>query len=68
MKFLERKQKMAYLLEMIEKGRCFSLSQIADTFGISERTAKRMIAELREEGYLITYYRLSGKFCLTEKK
>lgn len=64
MRFIERKKKLEYLLEMIEKERCTSLSQIADKFEISKRTVKRMIAELREEGYVIKYCRLSGKFCL----
>ena len=58
---------MEYLLEMIEKGRCVSLWQIADKFEVSRRTVKRMIAELREEGHSIKYCRITGKFCLEEK-
>lgn len=49
---------------MIEKGRCQSLTQIADKFEISKRTAKRMIAELREEGNDIKYCRVLKKFCV----
>lgn len=67
MKFLERKQKMEYLLEMIEKGRCISLSQIADKFEVSRRTVKRMIAELREEGHYIKYCKFQKKFRLNKE-
>ena len=63
MKFIERKQKMEYLLEMIEKDRCISLKQIADKYECSERTVRRMITELKEEGHEINYSRASRKFC-----
>lgn len=66
MRFVDRKQRSDYLLEMIEKGRCMSLKQIASLFHISERTAKRMIAELREQGHLIVYCRSSKRFCVDE--
>lgn len=33
MNFIERKHKMDYLLEMIEKGRCISLGQVANKDG-----------------------------------
>lgn len=68
MRFSERKQKSDYLLEMIEKGRCVSLKQIAYTFHISRRTAKRMIAELREQGHLIAYCRSSRRFCIDKDR
>lgn len=55
MKYLERKQKIEYLLEMIEKNRCISLKQIAEKYECSERTVGRMIAVLREEGHEIIY-------------
>ncbi|QMU65296.1 MAG: HTH domain-containing protein [Flavobacteriaceae bacterium] len=67
MKFIERKQKLDYLLEMIQNGRCFSLSQISGKFEVSKRTAKRMIACLREEGYKIIYCRVTGKFWIKEE-
>tara|TARA_B110000908_G_C10098165_1_gene377288 strand:- start:190 stop:402 length:213 start_codon:yes stop_codon:yes gene_type:complete len=62
MRYLERKQKMEYLLEMIEKNRCISLKQIADKYGCSERTVGRMIAHLKEEGNAITYCKMSKKY------
>jgi predicted DNA-binding transcriptional regulator YafY len=66
MKFIERKQKLDYLLEMIQKGSCQSLTQIADKFEVSKRTAKRMISNLKEEGADIKYCRVSKKFCVNE--
>jgi len=62
MNYVEKKQRMDYLLELIEKGRCLSLSQIADKFECSERTVKRMIAQLRNQGYDIRYCHYSKKF------
>lgn len=64
MKFIERKKKMEYLLEMIEKDRCISLKQTAEKFECSERTVRRMITDLKEEGHEINYCRSSQKFCI----
>ncbi|CAM1373197.1 Transcriptional regulator with sigma factor-related N-terminal domain [Tenacibaculum litopenaei] len=55
MRYLERKLRMEYLLDLIEKGRCHSLKQIASKFECSESTVKRMINELRFEGHNIQY-------------
>jgi len=55
MRFIERKQKSEYLLELIEKGRCHSLKQISKKFECSESTIKRMINELRFQGHKIKY-------------
>ncbi|MFO7827404.1 MAG: HTH domain-containing protein [Bacteroidales bacterium] len=67
MKFTERKKKLDYLLEMIEKGRCFSLKQVAEKYGCSERTVRRMITELKEDGYNIYYCRVLRKFRVKNK-
>ncbi|QDH79118.1 HTH domain-containing protein [Echinicola soli] len=67
MRFIERKEKLDYLLELIEKGRCISLSQVANNFEVSRRTVKRMIAELRDQGYKISYCKVSMRFFLNEK-
>ncbi len=64
MTFTERKQKTEYLLEMIRKGRCFSLKQVACKFECSERTVKRMMVILREEGYDIYYCYYFRKFSI----
>ena len=54
-------KRLMYLLEIINKGQCFSLKQIATKFDCSERTIKRMIAQLRKDGYVIDY-------CYSQKK
>ena len=68
MKFTQRKRKLEYLLEKIQKGRCLSLEGIASGFHVSKRTAKRMIAELREEGHFIVYCKSSKRFCIEDKE
>jgi len=62
MDFIERKEKFEYLLELIEKGQCFSLEQISRKFLCSKRTVKRMMAQLRNSGYEIKYCRTTRKF------
>jgi biotin operon repressor len=62
MKFTERKQKLEYLLIMIEKGRCISLQQVSEKYGCSKRTIRRMMVELKEEGHAICYCKTTQKF------
>lgn len=61
MNFIERKKRLDYLLEMIEKEQHFNKSELADKFNCSTRTIERMINELRNEGTKI-------KYCSTSKK
>lgn len=68
MKYTERKKKLEYLLEKIQKGRCLSLGDIAYRFNVSRRTVKRMIAELREEGHFIVYCKSSKRFCIEDEE
>jgi len=46
MNFRERKERSECLLEMVEKGRCTSTSQVADKFNCCSKTVKRSIDEL----------------------
>lgn len=66
MRFLERKRKLDYLLESIEKGRIMSLDHVADKFDCSTRTVKRLLSDLREDGHSIRYDKRVKKF-FTEK-
>jgi predicted DNA-binding transcriptional regulator YafY len=61
MNFIERKKRLGYLLEMIEKGRCISVRKAAEKFNCSDSTVKRMIVTLREEGHVIEYCKNSKK-------
>lgn len=64
MRFIERKKKLEYLLYFVEKGRMFSIIQIAKKFNCSERTVKRMISDLKEDGEKIKYSKSLGKFII----
>ena len=61
MNFIERKKRLDYLLEMIEKGRCISIKETSKKFNCSNSTVKRMITNLREEGHDIQYCKNSKK-------
>ena len=62
MNFIERKKRLDYLLEMIEKKQCISTHQMAEKFNCSTRTIERMFAELRNEGNNIKYSKESKKY------
>jgi len=64
MTYKERKQNLNLLLDQIKRETCSSLRCIAAKFSCSESTAKRMIADLREDGNQIYYCRISKKFKL----
>jgi predicted DNA-binding transcriptional regulator YafY len=68
MNFIERKKRLDYLLEMIEKGQCISTNQLAVKFDCSTRTVERMINELRNEGIKIKYCSTSKKYRINLSK
>jgi predicted DNA-binding transcriptional regulator YafY len=59
--------KTKYLLEMIAKGRISSPNQVAKKFACSERTVRRMINHLREEGHPIEYSKCAKKYFSNKK-
>ena len=62
MTFKERKERMEYLLYLIEKNRLSSTRKMAEKFGCSKRTVERMLNNLREEGYNIKFSKITGKY------
>ena len=66
MEYINKKERLDYLVELLRKGRCTTLKEISLHFNISQRTAKRMIAVLRDSGYTITYSKFSKKYFLEE--
>lgn len=62
MDYYANSKRLEYLLEMIKKNRCMSIRQIASQFSCSNRTVKRMLALLRENGNEIEYCRKQKKF------
>jgi len=68
MDYLSYTEKLNYLLEMIEKGRLLSLKQASEKFDCSERTIRRMINRLREQGYQIKYSRKNMIYFIENSK
>lgn len=51
-----------------KKERCNTIKDIALKFDISQKTAKRLIATLRDMGHQITYSKFSCKYFVEEDK
>ncbi len=64
MTYAEKKQKENHLLYLIEQKRLFTLKKVANDYNCSIRTVKRMLSNLRDEGYAIKYCRKSNKYLL----
>jgi biotin operon repressor len=62
MTYKERKEKMEYLLERIEKGWCSNLDLFAVKSNCSKRTVERMLFDLRDDGYEIKYCRVPNRY------
>lgn len=62
MTYIERKEKEKHLLYLIEHERLISLERVANDYNCSTRTLKRMIQNLRKEGYNIYYCRATKKY------
>ena len=68
MDYIQKKERLDYLLELLKKERCNTIKDIAQKFNISQRTAKRMIETLRAMGYQITYSNFSHKYFIEKDK
>jgi predicted DNA-binding transcriptional regulator YafY len=62
MTYSERKQKENHLLYLIKNERLYSLEKVASDYQCSVRTLKRMLNDLREEGYDISYCRKKNNY------
>lgn len=62
MTFKERKKNIDYLIYLLEQNRLCSLDCIAVKLNCSEKTIRRMLNELREDGHIIKYDRLNKKY------
>ncbi len=54
-------KRLDYLLELIRKGALSSPKDLEDKFECTERTIRKMINDLRRDGYTIKYSRSSAK-------
>lgn len=69
MTFVQKHQCLERLKEWLLKGRGGNLEAWADTFGVSTRTLKRWIADLRRyEGWDIVYNRTLNRYVVREIK
>ncbi|WP_298344599.1 DeoR family transcriptional regulator [uncultured Algibacter sp.] len=66
MTYPERKEKEKHLLYLIEQKRLCSIEKVANDYGCSIRTVKRMLENLRNEGKTIVYCRKTSKYFLEE--
>jgi len=64
MTFNEHKNNIDYLLYLLEHNRLCSLDCIAEKFGCSKKTIRRMLNDLRTEGHIIKYDHLNKKYFL----
>lgn len=58
-------KRLSYLLEMLQKEHLKTPLDICRKFECSDKTARRMLNDLREEGYEIFYSRKQQKYLLT---
>jgi predicted DNA-binding transcriptional regulator YafY len=64
MDYITYSRRLTQILGRIESQRLESPKQIALSFGVSEKTIRRMINHLRESGYPIEYCRKRKKYLL----
>ena len=62
MDYRSYEKRLEYILELIEKNRFRSIEAVANSFGCSGRTIKRMLTHLRDNGHDIQYDRLKKKY------
>ena len=55
MNFIDKKQKIDYLLELIQKGNTGTASDLAERLSVSKRTLTRLLQNLRELGRQISF-------------
>lgn len=60
-------QRSSYLLYMLEKGQVASPSDVAEKYDCSEKTVRRMINYLRDDGHDIKYSKHGRKYLLRKK-
>jgi predicted DNA-binding transcriptional regulator YafY len=60
--------RLAYILELIEKGRFGTLEAAARRFSISTRTLKRMLDHLREQGHDVQFDRKTKRYFIKKEE
>jgi predicted DNA-binding transcriptional regulator YafY len=68
MKFIEKKEKLDYMIALIKQERTGSAEEFSNHIFVSKRTLLRYIDELRELGYQIGYCIYRNTYYFIEKK
>jgi len=55
MRFVDKKQKLDYLIEIIRTEKTGKAEQLAERIYVSKRTLERYLSDLREIGYKISF-------------
>ncbi|MBL7904088.1 MAG: HTH domain-containing protein [Bacteroidales bacterium] len=64
MTYLRKKEKLNYLLELINKGNCGDAAQLALSLHVSVRTIKNYLSILRQMGYYIVFDQKVGSYMI----
>jgi len=67
MRFTDKKQKLDYLLELIEKENTGKAENLSEKICVSKPTVERYIANLREIGYQISFCSQRKTYFLIKK-
>ncbi len=62
MRFNDKKQKIDYLIQLIEKEETGSVLALSNRLCVCKRTLFRYMDELRESGYLIGYCKIRKSY------
>ncbi len=64
MDYTAMKERIYYVLELIDKGRACTPQSIASRISVSDRTARRMVRTLKDKGHDIDFCRLQKRYVL----
>lgn len=67
MRFIDKKQKLDYLIDLIEKEDTGNADRLCSKICVSKSTLKRYLNELRELGYQVVYDPLQNTYCFISK-
>jgi predicted DNA-binding transcriptional regulator YafY len=62
MKFIEYAEKLETIKYLAEHKRCGTPLQLSKKFNVSKRTVERMMQQLRDQGFPVTYNRFRATY------
>lgn len=65
MTYIEYSERLSYVLDLIHHSGTGSPAELAHRLNISEKTVRRMINQLRQQGYNIKYCRIKKSYILS---